>query len=161
MVVFLQITAEKLLDAQRVKQRIAAAGFFLIPQTFGNQHQMPTLVGPVHQLFDRVGARWETTVFHTQLGQYPASFDDFDAVLLTGSRADSFSDAPWVVELRKQVTSPGGTTAAALDVLMAPGGMQDLMRKAVEAGREAYLAGRMPRKLYATASSPIDGVAFR
>lgn len=56
------------------------------------------------QLFHRVGARWETTIFHTQLGQYPGSFDDFDAVLLTGSRADSFSDAPWVVELRKQVT---------------------------------------------------------
>ena len=56
------------------------------------------------QLFARVGAHWETTVFHTQLGQYPASYDDFDAVLLTGSRADSFSDDAWVVELRKQVT---------------------------------------------------------
>jgi GMP synthase-like glutamine amidotransferase len=38
-------------------------------------------------------------------GQYPASFDDFDAVLLTGSRADSFSDEPWVVELRRRVTA--------------------------------------------------------
>ncbi len=28
------------------------------------------------------------------------------------------------------------------------------MRKAVEAGREAYLAGRMPRKRMANASSP-------
>ncbi|MDO9621030.1 MAG: thiazole synthase, partial [Moraxellaceae bacterium] len=27
--------------------------------------------------------------------------------------------------------------------------------------REAFLAGRMPRKLYASASSPLDGVAFR
>lgn len=56
------------------------------------------------QLFQRVGARWETQVFHTQLLQYPPSFDDFDAVLLTGSRADSFSDDPWVVELRRRVT---------------------------------------------------------
>ena len=56
------------------------------------------------QLFERVGAQWETAIFHTQLGQYPASFDDFDAVLLTGSRADSFSDEPWVVELRRQVS---------------------------------------------------------
>ncbi len=31
------------------------------------------------------------------------------------------------------------------------------MRKAVEAGREAFLAGRIPRKRYASASSPIDG----
>lgn len=55
-------------------------------------------------LFHRVGARWESTVFHTQLGQYPTAFEDFDAVLLTGSRADSFSDEPWVVELRRRVT---------------------------------------------------------
>ena len=30
--------------------------------------------------------------------------------------------------------------------------------KAIEAGREAFLAGRIPRKLYATASSPLEGV---
>ena len=32
------------------------------------------------------------------------------------------------------------------------------MRHAVTAGRLAYLAGRIPRKLYATASSPWTGV---
>jgi len=32
------------------------------------------------------------------------------------------------------------------------------MKLAVEAGRLAYVAGRMPRKLYATASSPRTGV---
>ena len=37
--------------------------------------------------------------------------------------------------------------------------MATAMRKAIEAGRLAYLAGRIPKKLYATASSPIDGVA--
>ena len=31
-------------------------------------------------------------------------------------------------------------------------------RHAVLAGRQAYLAGRMPKKLYATASSPLEGV---
>jgi len=36
--------------------------------------------------------------------------------------------------------------------------MASAMKKAVEAGREAYLAGRMPKKLYASASSPIEGV---
>lgn len=34
--------------------------------------------------------------------------------------------------------------------------MEPAMRKAGEAGREAYLAGRMPRRLYTSASSPID-----
>jgi thiazole synthase len=32
------------------------------------------------------------------------------------------------------------------------------MKLAVEAGRLAFEAGRIPRKLYATASSPIEGV---
>ena len=56
------------------------------------------------RLFEGVGADWTMELFNTQLGQYPDSFDDFDAVLLTGSRADSFSDAPWIVELRLRVT---------------------------------------------------------
>jgi thiazole synthase len=38
--------------------------------------------------------------------------------------------------------------------------MASAMKKAVEAGREAYLAGRIPRKRYATASSPVDGLFF-
>lgn len=52
------------------------------------------------------------------------------------------SDLP-AADLRRNVTSPGGTTAAALEVLMAEGGLQDLMTRAVAAaatrGRE--LAG--------------------
>jgi thiazole synthase len=36
--------------------------------------------------------------------------------------------------------------------------MARAMRLAVEAGREAFLAGRIPRKLYASASSPLSGV---
>ncbi len=36
--------------------------------------------------------------------------------------------------------------------------MASAMKKAVEAGREAFLAGRIPRKRYASASSPADGL---
>jgi GMP synthase-like glutamine amidotransferase len=57
------------------------------------------------RLFERVGAPCTADVFCTQHGQYPTSFDDYDAVLLTGSRADSFSDDAWVVELRQRVTT--------------------------------------------------------
>ena len=36
--------------------------------------------------------------------------------------------------------------------------MAEAMRKAVEAGRDAFLAGRMPKKLYSAApSSPTEG----
>ena len=37
--------------------------------------------------------------------------------------------------------------------------MASAMKKAIEAGRESFLAGRMPRKAYASASSPLDGVS--
>ena len=38
--------------------------------------------------------------------------------------------------------------------------MASAMKKAIEAGREAFHAGRMPRKRFASASSPIDGTFF-
>ena len=38
--------------------------------------------------------------------------------------------------------------------------MASAMKKAIEAGRESFLAGRMPRKRFASASSPIDGLFF-
>ncbi|MGB2337950.1 MAG: thiazole synthase, partial [Alcanivorax sp.] len=40
-----------------------------------------------------------------------------------------------------------------------PALMASAMKKAIEAGREAFLAGRMPRKAYASASSPLDGLS--
>jgi thiazole synthase len=46
-----------------------------------------------------------------------------------------------------------GIAAAQEPVLMAEG-----MKNAVIAGRQAYLSGRMQKKLYATASSPLEGV---
>jgi thiazole synthase len=36
--------------------------------------------------------------------------------------------------------------------------MAEAMRQGVEAGRKAFLAGRIPKKLYATASSPLEGI---
>jgi pyrroline-5-carboxylate reductase len=48
-----------------------------------------------------------------------------------GAMLDQLPDA--AADLRKNVTSPGGTTAAALDVLMGAGGVQTLMTRAVAA----------------------------
>ncbi|HTN70482.1 MAG TPA: thiazole synthase [Methylomirabilota bacterium] len=36
--------------------------------------------------------------------------------------------------------------------------MAEAMRLGIEAGRKAFLAGRIPKKLYATASSPLEGI---
>jgi thiazole synthase len=38
--------------------------------------------------------------------------------------------------------------------------MASAMKKAIEAGREAFLAGRMPRRRYASASSPLEGLPW-
>ena len=38
-----------------------------------------------------------------------------------------------------------------------PGAMAEAMNHAVKAGRLAYRSGRIQRKLYATASSPVEG----
>jgi thiazole synthase len=42
-----------------------------------------------------------------------------------------------------------------------PVAMAEAMRHAVVAGRLAYLAGRIPRKMYANASSPVEGMVGR
>jgi thiazole synthase len=39
-----------------------------------------------------------------------------------------------------------------------PAKMAMAMKLAIQAGRLAYVAGRMPRRLYASASSPVEGV---
>ena len=55
------------------------------------------------RLFAQAGYKGRIDTFSARHGQYPVSFATYDAVLLTGSRADSFSDEPWVVTLRDQV----------------------------------------------------------
>ncbi|CAO4178281.1 pyrroline-5-carboxylate reductase [Methylorubrum extorquens] len=54
---------------------------------------------------------------------------------VAGAGALLDADAREAGQLRRDVTSPGGTTAAALAVLMREGGLPDLMREAVEAAR--------------------------
>jgi thiazole synthase len=39
--------------------------------------------------------------------------------------------------------------------------MAEAMKHAVVAGRLAYRAGRIPKKMYATASSPVEGMVGR
>ncbi len=58
----------------------------------------------VQRLFINAGAGdWQFDIFHTPSGNYPDSFDGYDAVLLTGSKADAFSQEQWVLELRERV----------------------------------------------------------
>jgi thiazole synthase len=63
------------------------------------------------------------------------------------------SDAAIAMELGCDGVLMNTAIAGARDPVL----MAAAMRKAVEAGREAFRAGRIPRKRYASASSPIDG----
>ena len=64
------------------------------------------------------------------------------------------SDAAAALELGCDAVLMNTAIAGARDPLA----MADAMRLAVEAGRKAFKAGRIARKLYATASSPLDGL---
>jgi thiazole synthase len=64
------------------------------------------------------------------------------------------SDAAFAMELGVDAILMNTAIAGARE----PVRMARAMRNAVLAGRDAFLAGRIPRKLYATASSPIEGI---
>ena len=64
------------------------------------------------------------------------------------------SDAALAMELGADAVLMNTAIAGAQD----PIAMAEAMKYAVLAGRLAYKAGRIPRKLYATASSPIEGM---
>jgi thiazole synthase len=64
------------------------------------------------------------------------------------------SDAAIAMELGCHGVLMNTAIAGARDPVL----MARAMRKAVEAGREAFRAGRIPRKRWASASSPIDGL---
>src|SRR5690606_10815806 len=66
------------------------------------------------------------------------------------------SDATIAMELGCDGVLMNTAIAEAKDPVL----MAEAMRNAVISGRQAWLAGRMPRKLYASASSPIDGTFF-
>ncbi|MER2197287.1 pyrroline-5-carboxylate reductase [Methylobacterium brachiatum] len=76
-------------------------------------------------------------------GLEPAVAQALARATVSGAGALLEASPEEAAELRRNVTSPGGTTAAALDVLMRPDGLAPLLREAVAAARRraAELAG--------------------
>lgn len=77
-----------------------------------------------------------------------------DAVIIVDAGVGTASDAAVAMELGVDAVLMNTAIAEAEDSAR----MATAMRLAVEAGRLAYLAGRMPKRLYASASSPLTGV---
>ena len=74
--------------------------------------------------------------------------------LIVDAGVGTASDAAIAMELGVDGVLMNTGIAGAQDPVL----MAEAMKNAVLAGRQAYLAGRMPKKLYATASSPLEGV---
>ncbi|MFQ5731614.1 MAG: thiazole synthase [Planctomycetaceae bacterium] len=79
---------------------------------------------------------------------------DADYPVIVDAGVGTASDVAFAMELGCDGVLLNTGIAGAKD----PVTMAAAMRRACLAGREAFLAGRIPRKLYATASSPMDGV---
>ncbi|MGB5650571.1 MAG: thiazole synthase [Sedimenticolaceae bacterium] len=76
--------------------------------------------------------------------------------ILVDAGVGTASDAAVAMELGCDGVLMNTAIAAARNPVL----MASAMRKAIEAGREAFLAGRMPAKRFASASSPVDGLFF-
>jgi thiazole synthase len=74
--------------------------------------------------------------------------------LIVDAGVGTASDAAIAMELGADGVLMNTAIACAQDAVL----MAEAMRAGVEAGRKAFLAGRIPKKLYATASSPLTGV---
>ena len=76
--------------------------------------------------------------------------------ILVDAGVGTASDAAVAMELGCDGVLMNTAIAAAKDPVL----MASAMKKAIEAGREAYLAGRMAPKRFASASSPMEGLFF-
>ncbi len=76
--------------------------------------------------------------------------------ILVDAGVGTASDAAIAMELGCDGVLMNTAIAGARDPVL----MAGAMKKAIEAGREAYLAGRIPRKRFASASTPIEGAFF-
>ncbi len=77
-----------------------------------------------------------------------------DAMIIVDAGVGTASDAAVAMELGADAVLMNTAIAEARD----PEGMARAMRLAIEAGRLAYLSGRMSKRLYASASSPLMGL---
>jgi thiazole synthase len=75
--------------------------------------------------------------------------------LIVDAGVGTASDAALAMEMGADGVLMNTAIAAAANPIL----MAEAMQHAVLAGRQAFIAGRMPRKLYATASSPLEGIS--
>ena len=146
---------EGLLEATRV---LAKEGFVVLPYTTDDLINARKLVdagaAAVMPLAAPIGSglgiqnRTNLQILRERITEVP---------LIVDAGVGTASDVAVAMEMGFDGILLNTAIAAAQDAVL----MATAMRHAVEAGRMAYMAGRMEKKLYASASSPLAGVVGR
>src|ERR1039457_1805164 len=143
---------EGLLEATRV---LAKEGFVVLPYTNDDLVNARKLVDAGAAAVMPLGAPIGSGLGIQNLTNLRILRDRITGVpLIVDAGVGTASDAAVAMELGYDGVLMNTAIAEAEDAEK----MAEAMKLAVEAGRHAYLSGRMEKKLYATASSPVSGV---
>jgi len=141
-----------LLEATRV---LVGEGFVVLPYTNDDLVNARRLIEAGAAAVMPLGAPIGSGMGIQNLANLRILREMIDAVpLIVDAGVGTASDAAIAMELGYDGVLMNTAIAAAEDSVK----MAVAMKLAVEAGRLAFVAGRMPKKLYATASSPLTGV---
>ena len=142
---------EELLKATRV---LVKEGFVVLPYTSDDQVVCRKLEDAGAAAVMPLGAPIGSGLGIQNPNNIRIITDQSRVPLIVDAGVGTASDAALAMELGADGVLMNTAIAGAQD----PVAMAEAMKLAVKAGRLAYLAGRIPRKLYASASSPIEGL---
>lgn len=143
---------EGLLEATRV---LAKEGFTVLPYTNDDLINARKLVDAGAAAVMPLGAPIGSGLGIQNINNLRIIREMITAVpLIVDAGVGTASDVALAMELGFDGVLLNTAIASADDAVM----MAEAMKLGLQAGRLAYLAGRMPKKMYATASSPVEGV---
>jgi thiazole synthase len=145
---------EALLEATRV---LVKEGFIVLPYTSDDPVVCRKLVDAGASAVMPLGAPIGSGLGIQNLNNIRIIRESVQLPLIVDAGVGTASDATLAMELGADGVLMNTAIAGAGD----PVAMAEAMRLAVESGRLAFRAGRIPRKMYASASSPIEGVVGR
>ncbi len=145
---------EALIDATRV---LVAEGFVVLPYTTDDPVVCRKLEDAGAAAVMPLGAPIGSGLGIQNVNNLRIIRESARVPLVVDAGVGTASDAAVAMELGADAVLMNTAIAGAQD----PVSMAEAMKLAVRAGRLAYLAGRIPRKMYATASSPVEGLVGR
>jgi len=142
---------EALVDATRV---LASEGFVVLPYTTDDPIVCRKLEDAGAAAVMPLGAPIGSGLGIQNLNNLRIIREFTRVPLIIDAGVGTASDATVAMEIGADGVLMNTAIAGARD----PVAMAEAMKLAVRSGRLAYLAGRIPRKMYATASSPVEGL---